>query len=55
MNIVLGTVDLLTRKTHLLIENENNNAVERLMNIIARFSMGKRLNFIRRNSYNTRV
>lgn len=54
MNIVLGTVDVLTRKTRLLIENENN-AMERLMNIIARFSMGKRLNFIQRNSYNTRV
>ncbi|KAJ8909723.1 hypothetical protein NQ315_016769 [Exocentrus adspersus] len=31
-------LDLLVRKAHLLIQNENNNRSERLMNIVARFN-----------------
>lgn len=52
---ILGALDLLARKAHLLIENENNNQAERLMNIVARFNMGKRLNLIQRGSYERRV
>ncbi|KAJ8911760.1 hypothetical protein NQ315_008812, partial [Exocentrus adspersus] len=48
-------LDLLVRKAHLLIENENNNRSERLMNIVARFNAGKRLNLIQRGSYQRRV
>ncbi|KAB0803297.1 hypothetical protein PPYR_00267 [Photinus pyralis] len=54
-NHIKGSVNLLAKKAHLLIANENNNAAERLMNIVARFNMGKRLNLIQRNSYGTRV
>lgn len=50
-----GDLDVLVRKTHLLIENENNNRAERLMNIVARFTAGKRLNLIQRGSYQRRV
>jgi hypothetical protein len=46
---------LLIRKAHLLIENKNNNQAERLMNIVSRFTMGKRLNLIQRGSYERRV
>lgn len=45
----------MIRKAHLLIENENNNRAERLMNIVARFNMGKRLNLVQRGSYERRV
>ncbi|KAJ8909749.1 hypothetical protein NQ315_014018 [Exocentrus adspersus] len=54
-NHLKGALDLLARKAHLLIENENNNRAERLMNIVARFNMGKRLNLIQRGSYERRV
>lgn len=54
-NVFLGALDLLVRKAHLLIENENNNRSERFMNIVARFNMGKRLNLIQRGSYERRV
>lgn len=50
-----GALGLLVRKAHLLIENENNNRAERLMNIVARFNMGKRLNLIQRGSYERRA
>ncbi|KAK5644983.1 hypothetical protein RI129_006283 [Pyrocoelia pectoralis] len=50
-----GALELLIRKAHLLIKNENNNRAERLMNVVSRFNMGKRLNLIQRNSYETRV
>jgi hypothetical protein len=48
-------LNVLVRKAHLLITNENNNAAERLMNIVSRFTMGKRLNLIQRGSYARRV
>ncbi|XP_031345148.1 uncharacterized protein LOC116172142 [Photinus pyralis] len=41
---ISGALEQLIRKANLLIENENNNAVECLMNIVSRFNMGKRTN-----------
>lgn len=51
----LGALNLLVRKAHLLIENENNNRCEQLMNIVSRFNMGKQLNLIQRGSCERRV
>lgn len=55
MFVFIGALNLLLRKAQLLIENETNNASERLMNLVARFNMGKRLNLIQRGSYERRV
>lgn len=54
-NYIKGALDLVWQKAGLLVKNANNNASERLMNIVARFNQGKRLNLITRGAYTRRV
>lgn len=51
---IYGSLNVLLSKIHLLIDNETSNRAELFMSILARFNMGKRLNLIQRDSFNTR-
>lgn len=51
---IYGSLNILLSKIHLLIDNETSNRAELFMSILARFNMGKRLNLIQRDSFNTR-
>lgn len=47
-------MEILLRKSSQLIDNETNNRAECFMNILARFTEGKRLNSIQRGSFQAR-
>lgn len=49
-----AAVNLVISKAALLIEYETNNKAELFMSLLARFNMGKRLNLIQRDSFQTR-
>lgn len=51
---VYAALNLLVTKAPLLISNETNNLAEQYMNILARFNMGKRLNLVQRDGFETR-
>ncbi|KAF2879117.1 hypothetical protein ILUMI_27056, partial [Ignelater luminosus] len=51
---IYGALGQLLTKVDLLIDNETNNRAELYMSLLARFNMGKRLNLIQRDSFQTR-
>ncbi|KAB0790406.1 hypothetical protein PPYR_15226, partial [Photinus pyralis] len=55
LRLVQGALNMVIRKAHSLIDNETNNRAELFMNIVSRFTMGKRLNLTQRSSYNIRA
>ncbi|KAF2898662.1 hypothetical protein ILUMI_07511, partial [Ignelater luminosus] len=46
--LIQGALSLVIRKANCLVDNETNNRAELFMSILARFTMGKRLNLIQR-------
>lgn len=52
---IYGALAQVLTKADLLIDNETNNRAELYMSLLARFNMGKRLNLIQRDSFQTRA
>ncbi|KAB0790356.1 hypothetical protein PPYR_15279, partial [Photinus pyralis] len=51
---IYAALNSILSKSELLIDRETNNRAELFMSVLARFNMGKRLNLIQRDSFQTR-